>query len=156
MKEEIILKKYSGSMLKTIRLERGMTQQVLAHRLSELKHSHHDSTIVTRQTISKYENGERGMNLEMIADLSTVLDVPVNYFFPNPVSLENAMIRQTNNLFSKTVIDDDGFCLEIKTPIPFDELDVVTQKEIMDSSMQELLELKLKIKDSSSFNNHSS
>lgn len=149
MSSEITFKKYSGSMLKNLRLEKGLTQQALAQALSNRKKEQHDDMIVTRQTISKYENGERGMNLEMIFDLSAILGVPVNYFFPSTDVFEETILNQTPNMFSKTIVDDEGFSLEIKTPIPFDQLDREEQKEIMDSAMEELIKLKKEIRDSS-------
>lgn len=142
----LALKKHSGTKLKNIRVEKGLTQAQLAHKLTELKQKHDKNSIVTRQTISKYENGERGMSLEMIADISSVLDIPVNYFFPNQTTLENTIEKQTTELFSKTIIDEDGYSLEIKTTIPFDNLTIEEQKEIMDSAMEELLEFKKKIR----------
>ena len=146
MKDEAALKKYSGARLKQIRLEKGMTQQEVAAQLTVLKNDH---TVVTRQTISKYENGERGMNLEVISELSTIFQISVNYFFPNPVFLEDTLKQDTKNLYTKTIADDEGFCLEIKTAVTFDELSLEMQKEITDSAMQELLHLKEKIREHS-------
>jgi len=146
MSGDVVLKKYSGSCLRKLRIERNMTQQSLAQELTELKKNYNEPSVVTRQTISKYENGERGMSLETISDLANIFQIPVNYFFPNSGTFNTAVEHQTHNLFSKIIVDDDGFSLEIKTAIPFDELDLEEQKEIMDSSMEELLELKKKIR----------
>lgn len=145
MSGEVVLKKYSGEVLKKLRVEREMTQQMLARELTIFRNGREDS-VVTRQTISKYENGERGMSLEMISDLSTILKVPVSYFFPNSETLQNTVGRQTTNLYSKTIVDEDGFSLEVKTSVPFDTLDLEVQKEIMDASMEELLEFKKRIR----------
>lgn len=150
MNNEFDLKKYSGVQLKNKRIEKGLTQADLARLLTEFKKGQDDDSVVTRQTISKYENGERGMNLEMISDLSRILEVPVSYFFPSPNYLENTIEVQTTTLFSKTILDDEGFSLEIKTNIPFDDLSLDEQKEIMDSAMEELLALKKEIRQTQS------
>ncbi len=145
MSGEIMLKKYSGEVLKKLRVERCMTQQMLAFELTKFR-KERDGAIITRQTISKYENGDRGMNLETISDLAELLHVPVSCFFPNSETLQDTIGKQTTNFYSKTIVDEDGFSLEIKTAIPFDNLDLETQKEMMDASMEELLAFKKRIR----------
>lgn len=72
-KSELI--KYSANKLKELR-ERKMSQQELAEELSRrLKKK------VNRQSISRYENGERKINQDILFNLSEIFEVPISYFF---------------------------------------------------------------------------
>lgn len=65
------LSKFVGNKIKYYRELRGMTQTEIAQKLS-----------TTRQTISRYENGERKANQDILFDLSDILGVSINDFFP--------------------------------------------------------------------------
>ncbi len=70
------LRKYAAKKLKELR-ERYMTQDELAEKLSLLENKE-----IKRQTISLYENGERGMNQDILFDVAKIFGVPISYFFP--------------------------------------------------------------------------
>src|SRR5215469_14707374 len=63
---------YVGGRMRRRRLVLGMTQQKLA-----------DSLGLTHQQVQKYESGANRIGASRLHELSTVLDVPVSYFFEN-------------------------------------------------------------------------
>ncbi len=65
------LAKYVGEQIKKFRERRNMTQDDLAERLG-----------TTRQSISRYEIGERKANQDILFALSDIFGVAVNDFFP--------------------------------------------------------------------------
>ena len=65
------LKKYIGNQIKTFRKSAGFTQDELAKRLN-----------TTKQTISRYEKGERKANQDMLFKLCDIFDVSIDDFFP--------------------------------------------------------------------------
>jgi len=65
------LKKYVGQRIRELRLQRGMGQEELAEKLN-----------TTKQTISRYENGDRAANQDILFELSRILNVSINEFFP--------------------------------------------------------------------------
>ena len=142
MNNDTFFKNYSGNQLKKIRLENGMTQKEIVNKLVEQKRKRNETSIVTRQTISKYETGERGMSLETISDLANIFKIPVNYFFPNQETLNQQIESSTKEMFSETLGDDENFSIEIKTSVPFYQLSEQDQKKIMDSALEELLTFK--------------
>ena len=66
------LKKYIGTQIKTFRKSAGFTQDELAKRLN-----------TTKQTISRYEKGDRKANQEMLFELCDILGVSIDDFFPS-------------------------------------------------------------------------
>ena len=78
------LKKYIGNQIKTFRKSAGFTQDELAKRLN-----------TTRQTISRYEKGERKANQDMLFKLCDIFNVSIDDFFP--VVSKNA-VESTNSL----------------------------------------------------------
>lgn len=66
------LNQFIGNTIKTLRESRNMTQEDLAERLS-----------VTRQTISRYENGDRKTDQDVLFCLSEIFQVSINDFFPH-------------------------------------------------------------------------
>ena len=66
------LNEFVGNKIKTFREARGMTQDMLADKLN-----------TTRQTISRYENGDRKANQDVLFDLSVIFGVKVDDFFPS-------------------------------------------------------------------------
>ena len=65
------LKKYIGNQIKTFRKSAGFTQDELAKRLN-----------TTKQTISRYEKGERKANQDMLFKLCDIFDISIDDFFP--------------------------------------------------------------------------
>ena len=78
------LKKYIGNQIKTFRKSAGFTQDELAKRLN-----------TTKQTISRYEKGERKANQDMLFKLCDIFDVSIDDFFP--IVSKNA-VESTNPL----------------------------------------------------------
>lgn len=66
------LKKYIGTQIKTFRKSAGFTQDELAKRLN-----------TTKQTISRYEKGERKANQDMLFELCDIFGVSIDDFFPS-------------------------------------------------------------------------
>lgn len=78
------LKKYIGNQIKTFRKSAGFTQDELAKRLN-----------TTKQTISRYEKGERKANQDMLFKLCDIFNVSIDDFFP--VVSKNA-VESTNSI----------------------------------------------------------
>lgn len=78
------LKKYIGHQIKTFRKSAGFTQDELAKRLN-----------TTKQTISRYEKGERKANQDMLFKLCDIFNVSIDDFFP--VLSKNA-VESTNSI----------------------------------------------------------
>ena len=78
------LKQYIGNQIKTFRKSAGFTQDELAKRLN-----------TTKQTISRYEKGERKANQDMLFKLCDIFDVSIDDFFP--IVSKNA-VESTNPL----------------------------------------------------------
>ena len=66
------LKKYIGTKIKTFRKSAGFTQDELAKRLN-----------TTKQTISRYEKGDRKANQDMLFELCDIFGVSIDDFFPS-------------------------------------------------------------------------
>ena len=58
----------TGKRIKGIRVSIGMTQQKLAHEIP-----------TSVNTISKVEQGKRGMSIELLVDIATILGVSTDY-----------------------------------------------------------------------------
>ncbi|HEX1318223.1 helix-turn-helix domain-containing protein [Streptococcus infantis] len=78
------LKKYIGNQIKTFRKSAGFTQDELAKRLN-----------TTKQTISRYEKGERKANQDMLFKLCDIFDVSIDDFFP---AVSKNAVESTNPL----------------------------------------------------------
>ena len=66
------LKKYIGNQIKTFPKSAGFTQDELAKRLN-----------TTKQTISRYEKGDRKANQDMLFELCDIFGVSIDDFFPS-------------------------------------------------------------------------
>lgn len=66
------LKKYIGNQIKSFRKSAGFTQDELAKRLN-----------TTKQTISRYEKGDRKANQDMLFELCDIFGVSIDDFFPS-------------------------------------------------------------------------
>ena len=85
MKNEYDLRKYAGNIIKKLREHKNMTQDELAEELN-----------TTRQAVSRYENGDRGVNQDLLFKLSNIFRVPIDEFFP-PI----------NNIYKKEEITEE-------------------------------------------------
>lgn len=65
------LKKYIGSRIRDLRNQKGIEMERLAEMLN-----------TTKQTVSRYELGERQANQDILFKLAAILDVSVDEFFP--------------------------------------------------------------------------
>ena len=65
------LNKFIGMKIKSFRESRSMTQDELAELLN-----------TTRQSISRYENGERKANQDLLFELASIFKVSIDDFFP--------------------------------------------------------------------------
>ncbi|WP_240688424.1 transcriptional repressor LexA [Anoxybacillus sp. ST70] len=66
------LQRYVGEKIKEFRLKRGMSQEELADLLG-----------TTKQTVSRYETGERKANQDVLFKLSEIFKVSIDDFFPS-------------------------------------------------------------------------
>lgn len=71
MRNEVDLRKYAGEVIKKLREHKNMTQDELAEELN-----------TTRQAVSRYENGDRGVNQDLLFKLSIIFKVSIDEFFP--------------------------------------------------------------------------
>lgn len=86
MNNEINLRLYASNKLKNLRENNNMTQDELADKISlRIKKE------VKRQTVSLYENGDRGMNQDVLFAIADIFDTSINDFFP-PIKFDNAEI----------------------------------------------------------------
>lgn len=69
---KVDLKKYIGMQIKMFRKSAGFTQDELAKRLN-----------TTKQTISRYEKGDRKANQDMLFELCDIFGVSIDDFFPS-------------------------------------------------------------------------
>jgi len=84
------LAKYVGEQIKKFRERRNMTQDDLAERLG-----------TTRQSISRYEIGERKANQDILFALSDIFGVAVNDFFPSGKRRNLRHLQSTRTTSSK-------------------------------------------------------
>lgn len=78
------LKEYIGNQIRIFRKSAGFTQDELAKRLN-----------TTKQTISRYEKGERKANQDMLFKLCDIFDVSIDDFFP---AVSKNAVESTNSL----------------------------------------------------------
>ena len=71
------ISRYVGNKIKTLRESKDMTQDQLAEMLG-----------TTRQSISRYEIGERKVNQDILFELAEIFKVSINEFFP-PIKNES-------------------------------------------------------------------
>lgn len=85
------LNNFVGEQIKKWRLLRNMNQEELAERLN-----------TTKQTVSRYEKGERKANQDVLFDLAKILNVSINEFFPK---IENKTDKKLETIAAH--IDED-------------------------------------------------
>ena len=84
------LKKYIGNQIKTFRKSAGFTQDELAKRLN-----------TTKQTISRYEKGDRKANQDMLFELCDIFGVSIDDFFPS----QNETLQSPTTYPIQTIYD---------------------------------------------------
>ena len=85
------LKKYIGNQIKTFRKSAGFTQDELAKRLN-----------TTKQTISRYEKGDRKANQDMLFELCDIFGVSIDDFFPS----QNEALQSPTASSIQTIYDE--------------------------------------------------
>lgn len=85
------LKKYIGNQIKTFRKSAGFTQDELAKRLN-----------TTKQTISRYEKGDRKANQDMLFELCDIFGVSIDDFFPS----QNETLQSPPTSSIQTIYDE--------------------------------------------------
>lgn len=89
------LKQHIGIKIKELRQKRSMSQDKLADLLE-----------TTKQTVSRYERGDRQANQDILFKLSDVFNVSVDYFFPEKENATDELMRalgMTKNLKAKDI-----------------------------------------------------
>lgn len=95
MKNESDLRKYAGRVIRKLRERKNMSQDELAEQLN-----------ITRQAISRYENGDRGVNQDLLFQLASIFDVKIDEFFPplnNNYSKQKITKEEEFNLLKDTL-----------------------------------------------------
>ena len=91
------LKKYIGNQIKTFRKSAGFTQDELAKRLN-----------TTKQTISRYEKGDRKANQDMLFELCDIFGVSIDDFFPSQneaLQSPTASLPDASDLLTQQITD---------------------------------------------------
>lgn len=104
MRDEKDLRKYAGSIIKKLRERKNMSQDELAEQLN-----------ITRQAISRYENGDRGVNQDLLFQLASIFNVSIDEFFPplnngyskQEISKEEEFELLKDTLKRKGFLDED-------------------------------------------------
>lgn len=116
--------------LKLLRQEKKVSQNDLSNLLN-----------ITPQAISKWEQGQSQPDNNFLIILANYFNVSIDYL------LGRSNNRNSNNdLYTKTITDEDGYSIEIKTEVPFNELPKEKQNDLIDTAMEKLFEVKKEIK----------
>ncbi len=97
---------------------------------------------ITPQAISKWEQGQSQPDNNFLIVLSNYFDVSIDYLLGRS---DNK--NPSNGLYTKTITDEDGYSIEIKTEVPFNELPKEKQQDMIDTAMEKLFEVKKEIKE---------
>lgn len=125
---------YFSKNLKYIREKIGLTKNELAKKMH-----------VSQSTVSRWESGEMGITVEKAYELSLILDVPLPELVGKDIeTLSNDISKEY--VYTKTISDEDGYTVEIKTTLPFEKLPKDEQQELIDSAMEDLLKAKKEIR----------
>ena len=85
------LKKYIGTQIRIFRKSAGFTQDELAKRLN-----------TTKQTISRYEKGDRKANQDMLFELCDIFGVSIDDFFPSQnEALQSPAVSQIQTIYDQ-------------------------------------------------------
>lgn len=97
---------------------------------------------VEQPTVSQWENNKRIPDSSMIIIIANYFDVSTDYLLGRSESR-----NPSNGLYTKTITDEDGYSIEIKTEVPFNELPKEKQQDMIDTAMEKLFEVKKEIKE---------
>lgn len=97
---------------------------------------------VEQPTVSQWENNKRIPDSSMIIIIANYFDVSTDYLLGRSESR-----NPSNGLYTKTITDEDGYSIEIKTEVPFSELSKEKQQDMIDVAMEKLFEVKKEIKE---------
>ncbi len=97
---------------------------------------------VEQPTVSQWENNKRIPDSSMIIIIANFFDVSTDYLLGRS---DNR--NPSNGLYTKTITDEDGYSIEIKTEVPFSELSKEKQQDMIDVAMEKLFEVKKEIKE---------
>ena len=112
--------------LKSLRIEKGLNQEDLGKAIG-----------FSSQAISSWENNYRGLGDDTIILLANFFNVSTDYLLGRS---DNR--NPSNGLYTKTITDEDGYSIEIKTEVPFSELSKEKQQDMIDVAMEKLFEVK--------------
>lgn len=120
-----------GERLRKLREEIKLSQLELSEYLN-----------ISQQALSKWENNIAQPDNNSLKILSNKFNVSTDYLLGisdnrNP----------SNGLYTKTITDEDGYSIEIKTEVPFNELPKEKQQDMIDTGMEKLFEVKKEIKE---------
>ncbi|EIA19271.1 helix-turn-helix transcriptional regulator [Listeria fleischmannii] len=101
------LNKFVGNKIRQFREEKGLSQETLAKRLN-----------TTRQTISRYENGDRKANQDVLFELAKLFNQSVDAFFP-PREKE---VRDERLITIAAHLDDDVTDDELRDILAYIEM----------------------------------
>lgn len=90
------LSNYVGTQIKKWRNIRGLGQDELAEKIG-----------TTKQTISRYENGDRKANQDVLFELANVLNVSINEFFPKNENAQDSKIETIAAHIDEDVTEDE-------------------------------------------------
>lgn len=107
---------FVGQKIKHLRESHSMTQDELADKLE-----------TTRQTISRYETGDRKTNQDTLFELGKIFGVSINYFFPNEEDTE----KHEKEVSLDDAFDNHALFTYQGKKIPDEDLDVI--KRILES-----------------------
>lgn len=91
------LKNYIGNRIKQFRNERGLTTAQLAERLN-----------TTRATITRYENGDRKANQDVLFELANIFGISVDDFFPErkTTHASNVIYPQKKDIYHIPIVGE--------------------------------------------------
>lgn len=125
---------FFSSNLKYLREQRKMSQSELARRIG-----------VNQTTIARWEEDNRIPTINNAVDVSSVLNINLEDLLGIDLRFNNK--NTSKGLYSKTITDEDGYSIEIKTEVPFNELSKEKQQDMIDTAMEKLFEVKKEIKE---------
>lgn len=119
--------------LKLIRENIGLTKSQLAKKMG-----------VNQSTVSRWESGKMGITIDNAYELSLILGVSLPQLVGKNIDDINDNINRKYQ-YTKVIYDNNGYSIEIKTPIPFDKISEDEQQKIVDNALKELLYIKKEV-----------
>src|SRR5690625_3359598 len=109
------LKKYIGAKIKELRVSKDLSQEQVAELLG-----------TTKQTVSRYEKGDRGTDQDLLFKLSSVFGVSIDYFFP---PLNDDVVADAKEGYDVSEFHEYNYIpAEISAGLP-DHIEAVTDAE---------------------------